>query len=31
MSITENIKSYFNKKKNNESIGEAPEGICPNC
>ncbi len=31
MTLIESIKSYFNKKKNNEQTGEAPEGICPNC
>lgn len=31
MTLIESIKNYFNKKKNNESTGSAPEGICPNC
>ncbi|WP_299118901.1 hypothetical protein [uncultured Winogradskyella sp.] len=31
MTLFESIKSYFNKKKNNESTGNSPEGICPNC
>ena len=31
MSIIDNIKTYFNKKKNNETTDKAPEGICPNC
>ena len=31
MAVLDNIKSYFNKKRNNESTGPAPDGICPNC
>jgi hypothetical protein len=31
MSLIENIKSYFNKKNNDETTGKAPDGICPNC
>jgi hypothetical protein len=31
MSIIDNIKTYFNKKKNDETTEKAPEGICPNC
>ena len=31
MTLLESIKNYFNKKKNNEPTGKAPEGICPNC
>ena len=31
MALIENIKNYFTKKSNNESIGDAPKGICPNC
>ncbi|MEH6537659.1 MAG: hypothetical protein V7719_14765 [Psychroserpens sp.] len=31
MSLIDNIKNYFDKKKNNEETGLAPEGICPNC
>ena len=31
MNIIENLKSYFNKKYNNEGTGESPEGVCPNC
>jgi hypothetical protein len=31
MDVIENIKSYFNKKENNEITGPVPEGVCPNC
>lgn len=31
MNILESIKSYFDKKLNNEPTDNAPEGICPNC
>jgi protein-arginine kinase activator protein McsA len=31
MSLIDNIKSYFNKKINNEPAGDAPGGVCPNC
>jgi nitrous oxidase accessory protein NosD len=31
MSLIGNIKNYFTKKVNNQSAGDAPEGICPNC
>jgi hypothetical protein len=31
MSIIENVKSYFSKKQNNDEVGSAPEGVCPNC
>ncbi len=31
MDINKNIKSYFNKKENNEITGRAPDGVCPNC
>jgi hypothetical protein len=31
MSAIENIKAYFNKKRNNETTDKAPKGICPNC
>ena len=31
MSLIENIKSYLNKKNNEEITAKAPEGICPNC
>ena len=31
MSIIENVKAYFNKKRNEEEVGLAPEGVCPNC
>ena len=31
MSILENVKTYFTKKKNNEETVNAPEGVCPNC
>ena len=31
MSLINNIKSYFNKKENNQETGKSPEGICPNC
>jgi hypothetical protein len=31
MSIIQNIKSYFEKKKNHQETANAPEGICPNC
>lgn len=31
MSLIENIKIYFTKKKNNQPTNNAPEGICPNC
>lgn len=31
MSIAENIKYFFKAKENKEPVGEAPEGVCPNC
>ena len=31
MTILESIKTYFDKKMNNEKTGDAPKGICPNC
>ena len=31
MSLIDNLKSYFKKKANNERVGDAPEGVCPNC
>ncbi len=31
MSLLDNLKSYFSKKRNNENIQIAPEGVCPNC
>jgi hypothetical protein len=31
MSLIDNLKSYFKKKTNNELLGDAPEGVCPNC
>ena len=31
MSIVDDLKNYFNKKRNNQMTGSAPEGICPNC
>lgn len=31
MTLLESIKTYFNKKINNEPTDDAPEGICPNC
>lgn len=31
MSLQENLKNYFKKKGNNEEVGVAPKGVCPNC
>ena len=31
MAIIENVKKFFNKKRNNEQTTEAPEGLCPTC
>ena len=31
MNLIESIKSYFQKKNNNEPVGDVPEGVCPNC
>lgn len=31
MNIIENLKEYFNKKKNNDTATNTPEGVCPNC
>ena len=31
MNIADNIKRFFKAKANNEPVGDAPEGICPNC
>jgi len=31
MKVIDSVKNYFNKKKNNEPTGNAPENICPNC
>lgn len=31
MNLIESIKSYFQKKSNNEPVGIAPKGVCPNC
>lgn len=31
MNIFKNLKAYFFAKANNQDVGEAPEGICPNC
>ncbi len=31
MKLLNSIKHYFDKKINNEVVGEAPEGVCPNC
>lgn len=31
MTLLESLKSYFDKKTNNEPTGKSPEGICPNC
>lgn len=31
MALLESLKSYFNKKRDNQPTGNAPKGICPNC
>jgi hypothetical protein len=31
MNIAENIKRFFKSKAKNEPVGDAPEGVCPNC
>jgi hypothetical protein len=31
MKLFDSVATYFNKKKNNEETGLAPEGVCPNC
>jgi hypothetical protein len=31
MALIDNIRTYFNKKRNDKTIESAPEGICPNC
>ena len=31
MNLLENVKNYFNKKKNSDSSVLAPKGVCPNC
>lgn len=31
MNLIKNLKTYFSKKTNNESVANAPEGVCPNC
>ncbi len=31
MSLLENVKIYFTKKKNNEETSAAPKDVCPNC
>ena len=31
MSLTDNIKRFFKAKENKEPIGQAPEGVFPNC
>lgn len=31
MSLLENVKEFFNKKRNHEKTSDAPEGVCPNC
>ncbi|MFT4831774.1 MAG: hypothetical protein ACI815_001424 [Psychroserpens sp.] len=31
MNLVQNLKNYFKKKDNNQEVGDAPAGICPNC
>ena len=31
MNLTDSIKRFFKAKENREPVGEAPEGVCPNC
>ena len=31
MNLTDNIKRFFKAKENKEPVGQAPEGVCPNC
>lgn len=31
MNLADNIKRFFKAKDNNEPVGKAPEGVCPNC
>ena len=31
MNLIESLKSYFQKKSNDELTDAAPEGVCPNC
>ena len=31
MNLEDSLKRFFKKKINNEDIGKAPEGVCPNC
>jgi hypothetical protein len=31
MVLIDNIRTYFNKKRNDKTIESAPEGICLNC
>ena len=31
MSLADNIKRFFKAKENKEHVGQAPEGVCPNC
>ncbi|SED16368.1 hypothetical protein SAMN04489761_4478 [Tenacibaculum sp. MAR_2009_124] len=31
MSLIENVRDFFNRKRKNETTEKAPEGVCPNC
>lgn len=31
MNLIENLKTFFKRKSENKEIGNAPEGVCPNC
>jgi len=31
MKLLDSVKIFFNKKRNNQETGLAPEGVCPNC